>query len=97
LADPPLTQKSRVASQTQSGAQVVHCPLRHTWPGTHSTHSSPPAPQKKKSFPGRQLVIPSQHPFAQLWGVQQGAAQKLLLFGQIGESGAAAMQAPPGA
>jgi hypothetical protein len=94
---PPLAQKSRPASQMQSGSQAPHCPFRQTWPGAHEKQSSPPVPQNSNSFPGRQPVSPSQQPFGQLWEVQQGAAQKLPSAGQGNDSDAAATQTAPGA
>jgi hypothetical protein len=65
------------------------------WP-RQGLHCSPPVPRASVVFPGTQIP-PKQQPFAQLWGVQQGAAQKLPALGHSEPASAAGMQAAPAA
>jgi len=54
----------------------------------------PPVPHAWKEVPGWQIPA-SQQPFAQLWALQQGPAQKLPAVGQSEPAGAAATQTAP--
>lgn len=61
-----------------------------------ATHSPPPSPHASLVFPGWQRP-PEQHPAAQVWLLQQGAAQKLPVVGHSEPAGAAGTQTAPGA
>jgi hypothetical protein len=79
---------------TNNGWQVPFSHRVHSL--VQAMHRPPPVPQASSVVPGTQ--IPSkQQPFGQLWGVQQGAAQKLPVVGHSEPAGAAGMQTAPGA